>query len=330
MTNFRKKTIREIADMICGNGSKIFTYRSSTYLSQFFEDCDMEHFVHDGSTRNWWVANVLHEILELPTDNPTLPSLEFQTVIQVLMDRADCTEDDPDRQLALSELNASLAREGLEAFYACDNRCYLRNIRTGEEGQPGPVVDRALSQDELERQARLEAFMDAASEDDLIEKVLFPLLQTLRFQRISVTGHKDKALEFGKDLWMKYRLPTGHFLYFGLQVKRGKIDAAARSQNQNVAEIHNQITMMLGSEIFDPDINRKRLVDHVILVAGGEITKQAQNWLGGKLNASQRSQILFMDRADILQLFVIHKVTMPDEAEQQVEDIPVYDLEIPF
>ena len=171
--------------------------------------------------------------------------------------------------------------------------------------------------------------MHAASEDDLIEKVLFPLLQTLRFQRISVTGHKDKALEYGKDVWMKYRLPTGHFLYFGLQVKRGKIDAAARSQNQNVAEIHNQITMMLGSEIFDPDINRKRLVDHVIIVAGGEITKQAQNWLGGKLNASQRSQILFMDRAEILRLFVIHNVTMPDEAEQQDEDIPVDDLGIP-
>ena len=244
MTNSWKKTVREIALMICGNESENFTYRSSTYLSQFFEDCDMEHFVHDGSTRNRWVEDVLHEILELPTDNPTLPSLEFRTVIQVLMDPADCTEDDPDRELALSELNASLAREGLEAFYACDHRCYLRNIRTGDEGQPGPVVDRALSHDELERQARLEAFMDAASEDDLIEKVLFPLLQTLRFQRISVTGHKDKALEYGKDLWMKYRLPTGHFLYFGLQVKRGKIDAAARSQNQNVAEIHNQITMM--------------------------------------------------------------------------------------
>lgn len=323
MTSFRKRTIHEIADMICGNDSDVFVYRSSTYLSNFFEDCDMEHFVHDGSTRKWWVADVLEEILTLPTDNPALPSSEFQTVIQVLMDHADSMEDDPDRQHALAELNASLAREGLEAFYACDNLCYLRNTNTGEEGRPGPVVHRALSQDELDRLARLEAFMDAASEDDLIEKVLCPLLQSLRFQRISVTGHKDKALEFGKDLWMKYRLPTGHFLYFGLQVKRGKIDATARSQHQNIGEIHNQITMMLGSEIFDPDINKKRLVDHVILVAGGEITKQAQHWLGERLNASQRSQILFMDRADILRLFVIHNVTMPDEGELEAEDMPI-------
>lgn len=305
--------------MICGNESKAFIYRSSSYLSQFFEDCGMERYEHDGSTRKWWVSGVLEEILNLPADDPALPSLGFQTVVQVLMDRADCTEADPARQQALLELNVSLAREGLEAFYGADNLCYLRNVGTGAEGRPGPVVERALSQDELDRQARLMAFMDAASEDDLIENVLFPLLQTLRFQRISVTGHKDKALEFGKDLWMKYRLPTGHFLYFGLQVKRGKIDAAARSQHQNIAEIHNQITMMLGSEIFDPDINKKRLVDHVILVAGGEITKQAQHWLGERLNASQRSQILFMDRADILHLFVIHNVTMPDEEDFDTE-----------
>ena len=323
MTNFRKKTIHEIADMICGNESKAFIYRSSSYLSQFFEDCDMEHFVHDGSTRKWWVSDVLEEILALPAEDPALPSLGFQTVVQVLMDRADCTEEDSDRQHALSELNVSLAREGLEAFYAFDNLCYLRNVSTGEEGRPGPVVERALSQDELDRQARLTAFMDAATEDELIEKVLFPLLQALRFQRISLTGHKDKALEFGKDLWMKYRLPTGHFLYFGLQVKRGKIDATARSQHQNVAEVHNQITMMLGSEIFDPDINKKRLVDHVILVAGGEITKQAQHWLGERLNASQRSQILFMDRADILHLFVIHNVTMPDEEGFEEDDMSI-------
>ena len=69
MTNFRKRTIHEIADMICGNESDFFPYRSSSYLSQFFEYCDMERYVHDGSTRKWWVAHVLDEILTLPTEN---------------------------------------------------------------------------------------------------------------------------------------------------------------------------------------------------------------------------------------------------------------------
>ena len=229
------------------------------------------------------------------------------------MDRADHSESDPQREEALVELNKTLTREGLEAFYAEDELCYIRNKKTGQEARPGSIVDRALSKDESDRSRRLEYYLDSASEDDITGKVVVPLLQTLRFQKISSGGHKDKAMEFGKDLWMKYRLPTEHWLYFGLQVKRGKIDAAARNKNENIAEIHRQTLMMLGHEIFDPDINKKRLVDHAIIVAGGEITKHAKHWLGERLDASQRSQILFMDRAEILHLFVIHNVPMPDE-----------------
>ncbi len=320
MTELRKKTVNEIADMICGNDSEIFKYRSSSYLSEFFEDCDMEQYVHDGSTRKWWVASVLDEILKQPTDNPALPGQSFQTVIQILMDRADNAETDPSRHAALSELNMTLAREGLEAFYAEDSLCYIRNTKAGIEGRSGPVVERALSKDEIDRRRRLETFIDAASEDEFTEKVILPLLQTLRFQGISIAGHKDKAMEFGKDLWMKHRLPTGHWLYFGLQVKRGKIDATARTKNENMAEVHHQITMMLGHEIFDPDINKKKLVDHAIIMAGGEITKQAQHWLGERLHASQRSQILFMDRADILHLFIVHNVPMPDQERADTVD----------
>lgn len=335
MIKFRRKTIHEIADMVCGNfenDASFFEYRSSSYLTQFFEDCDMEQYVHGGSTRKWWVAGVLEEILNEPSEHPALPGPGFCTVIQVLMDRADNINEDDRRNGALSQLNATLAREGLEAFYGDDNRCYVRNSKTGIEAKPGPVTDRALSREEKERHQRLEAYIDQASEDELTENILLPLFQTLRFQRISITGHKDKAMEFGKDVWMKHRLPTGHWLYFGIQVKRGKIDSTARSKNENVAEILNQIGMMLGHEVFDPDISKKTLVDHAIIVAGGEITKQAKHWLGERLNASQRSQILFMDRVDILHLFVIHNVLMPDEPDQTDDSNRAYDLddEIPF
>ena len=80
---------------------------------------------------------------------------------------------------------------------------------------------------------------------------------------------------------MRYVLPTQHVLYFGLQVKKGKLDAAGVTQsgNSNVAALLNQITMMIGHEIFDPEVNRRVLVDHVFIVAGGEITKAARNWL---------------------------------------------------
>lgn len=57
---------------------------------------------------------------------------------------------------------------------------------------------------------------------------------------------------------------------------RTPLDASGVSTS-NVAEIHNQVMMMLGHEIFDPELNRRVLVDHAFIVAGGEITKQARN-----------------------------------------------------
>src|SRR5690606_27092250 len=143
---------------------------------------------------------------------------------------------------------------------------------------------------EVERKDRLLKYLDEASEDELIERVLLPLFRQLGFHRITAAGHKDKALEYGKDIWMRYVLPTQHVLYFGLQAKKGKIDSAGSSKgsNANVAEIHTQILMMLGHEIFDPEVSRRVLVDHAFIVAGGEITKAARNWLGNKLDASRR------------------------------------------
>ena len=320
MNRFRARTVNELADMICGNESPYFRYRSSTYLSEFFADCEMEKYVHDGSTRKWWVASILEDILKEPCDTPSLPGFGFRRVIDVLMDPADHTDEDPKRQCALEELNVTLAREGLETFYGGDHRCHLRNTRSGEHSELGPIIDRALSKDETDRCRRLEEYLEAASEDSITKMVVVPLLQTLRFQRISVAGHKDRAMEFGKDLWMKYRLPTRHWIYFGLQVKRGKLDASARTKNENIAEVHRQITMMLGHTIFDPDINKKCLIDHAIVVSAGEITKHAKQWIGERLDASQRSQILFMERSDIVHLFVVYNLELPGDAQIKLEE----------
>ena len=164
----------------------------------------------------------------------------------------------------------------------------------------------------------------------MIKEVLLPLFRQLGFHRVTSAGHKDKALEYGKDVWMKFRLPTQHVLYFGIQAKRGKLDASGVSvaANANVAEIHNQVAMMLGHEIFDPEIGKRVLVDHAFIVAGGEITKAARNWLGNKLDASKRNQIMFMDRDDILNLFVVTNLPLPSGALP--EAAPFDDDDLPF
>ena len=128
---------------------------------------------------------------------------------------------------------------------------------------------------------------------------------------------------------MKFILPTQHVLYFGIQVKKGKLDASGvtKSSQANVAEIHNQVLMMLGHEIFDSELNRRVLVDHAFIVAGGEITKAARNWIGNKLDQAKRSQILFMDRDDIVNLFVVSPLSVP-QVPRELPD--PFDTAIPF
>lgn len=328
---FKERTLLEIADMICGNFGRdksFFRYRSSSYITEFFSDCGTE-YMHDGSTRNRWVAEALREILAGPQPGPNIPPEIFLRVMQTLMDQGDAENEGPTREGALALLNVSLAREGFEAFYGKDKRCYLRHIGTDTIATSSPNPHRPFTEAELERRGQLIKYLDEVSEDELIANVLLPLFKHLGFHRVTIAGHKDKALEYGKDLWMKFTLPTQHVLYFGIQAKKGKLDAAgvSQGQNANVAEILNQVTMMLGHEIFDPEIGKKVLVDHAFIVAGGEITKAAQNWLGGKLDATRRSQVMFMDRNDILNLFVVTNLPVPGKASAEstpFEDDPPF------
>lgn len=328
---FKQRTLMAIADMICGNfktEESFFVYRSSSYLTQLFYDCDTD-YAHDGSTRSYWVADTLRQILDEPHPNAQTPPETFSTVIQVLMDPSDAFNEGSDRAGASALLNSHLAREGFEAFYAEDKTCHLRHIGTNTIVSAVTDPHRPLSASELKRREQLLSYLETVSEDNLIEEVLLPLFRQLGFHRITNTGHRDRALEYGKDVWMRFTLPTQHVLYFGIQAKKGKIDSSGvtKRDNANVAEIHNQLMMMLGHEIFDPEIGKRVLVDHAFIVAAGEITKAARNWLGNRLDASRRSQILFMDRDDILTLYIVTNLplpngAMPEAAVAEDDDFP--------
>lgn len=328
---FKSRTLGQLADIICGNSENdatYFPYRSSSYLSEFFADADTE-YVHDGSTRKWWVADTLDKILQEPQPDALTPPDTFLRVISTLMDQGEALNEDSSRHNALKQLNACLSREGFEAFYAEDSICYLRHMGGSSSPLMAANPHRPFSADELKRREFLELYLSTCSEDQLIEDVLSPMFRQLGFHRISVTGHKDKALEYGKDVWMRFVLPTQHVLYFGIQAKKGKLDSAGRtaSSNANIAEILNQTTMMLGHEIFDPETSRRVLVDHAFIIAGGEITKAARNWLGNRLDATKRSQVMFMDRDDILNLYVVTNTPLPEAALPMAQQL---DDEIPF
>ncbi len=326
---WKKKSLRELADIICGNVDH-FQYRPGSYITEFFRDCDLE-FVHDGSTRWAWVADRLEGVLAHPHLGPTVPPDAFVRIIRAVLDKGEAQDGDPDRSKALAALNVVLAREGWVAFYDERGIGQLRHIATNTVAQ---MVNphRPMTPAELDRRDQLTAYLDKCSEDELIEEVLLPLFRQLGFHRITAAGHKDKALEYGKDVWMKYTLPTLHVLYFGIQAKKGKLDSAGvgKDGSANVAEVHNQVNMMLGHEIFDPELNRRVLVDHAFIVAGGEVTKQARNWIGNKLDAPKRSQIMFMDRDDILNLFIVTNLPLPKGALPPEEAVDPLDDDIPF
>lgn len=331
---WKNRNLKELADIICGNAEagkpNCFRYRSSSYLTEFFEDCDLD-YRHDGSTRWAWVAERLEEVLALPHPSPSTPPDAFIRIIRAVLDKGDAQDGDSDRINALATLNIVLAREGWKAFYDDQGIGQLRHIATNTIAEMANP-HRPFTPAELERKNQLTAYLDKCSEDELIEEVLLPLFRQLGFHRITAAGHKDKALEYGKDVWMKYTLPTLHVLYFGIQAKKGKLDSAGVGKDgaANVAEIHNQVNMMLGHEIFDPELNRRVLVDHAFIVAGGEITKQARNWLGNKLDAAKRSQIMFMDREDILNLFIVTNLPLPKGALPPAPALNVLDDKIPF
>jgi hypothetical protein len=326
---FKDRNLRALAEMVIGDAD-YFPYRSSSYITRFFEECDLD-YVHDGSTRWSWAATRLAELLEQPQPAAhTLPD-QFVHVLRVLMHKSDAQENDPGRSLALEALNKPLSREGFEAFYDEDNMLHIRHIGT-KTISIATNPHRPFTPSELKRRDQLTEYLNKCSEDELIEEILLPLFRQLGFHRISVAGHKDKALEYGKDIWMRYILPTQHVLYFGIQVKKGKLDAAGSTQgsNSNIAEIYNQVLMMLGHEVFDAETSKKALVDHAFIITGGEITKQAKNWLGQKLDASKRSQILFMDRDDILNLYTVCNIPLPSGALAEQKINSDIEDEIPF
>jgi hypothetical protein len=68
-------------------------------------------------------------------------------------------------------------------------------------------------------------------------------------------------------------------------------------------------------------------VDHAFIIAGGEITKAARNWIGGKLDSTKRSQVMFMERDDILNLYIVTSIPLPASIMPKE---PKLDCKIPF
>ncbi|WP_188085260.1 hypothetical protein [Pseudoalteromonas fuliginea] len=105
--------ISKISEMICGDMPfQFFPYRSSSYLTRFFVDLDLD-YVHDGSTRRVWVREVLDEINKKQSPD-NMPSPEMVKVIEYLL-RPDhfLFDDNVDGEKALDAINKCLKTNDL-------------------------------------------------------------------------------------------------------------------------------------------------------------------------------------------------------------------------
>lgn len=182
---FKSRNLRELAEMIIGDADH-FHYRSSSYITRFFEECDLD-FVHDGSTRWSWTSSILEELLQEPQSGPNLLPDSFVKVFQVLMEKSDATDDDPDRSKALSALNKTLHREGYEAFYGENGFLHFKHIRT-QSVSAAPNPHRPFTTAELKKRDDLSNYLDKCSEDELIERVLLP-----SFDNSAITAYPQPA-----------------------------------------------------------------------------------------------------------------------------------------
>ena len=73
---FKNRNLRAIAEAIIGDVEH-FPYRSSSYITQFFEECDLD-FVHDGSPRWAWTAEQVRIIPSVPFPLASFSSLEHK------------------------------------------------------------------------------------------------------------------------------------------------------------------------------------------------------------------------------------------------------------
>ena len=109
--------LTKLAEMICGDAPfTYFPYRSSSYLTRFFHDLDLD-YAHDGSTRRHWVRSVLDELNKKPSLGENIPSREMVQVIEYLLNHNQFIGyQDADHGKAVTTVNDALKSYGLKVI----------------------------------------------------------------------------------------------------------------------------------------------------------------------------------------------------------------------
>jgi hypothetical protein len=145
-----------------------------------------------------------------------------------------------------------------------------------------------------------------------------PLLRHIGFRTAESKGHKDRSLEFGQDVQrMKIQIPTGHWLYFSAQVKKGDIKANTESQNENVEKVLTQTQMQLEWQMPDIETNQNVKPDHILLIVSGDITESAKQYIFNH-SLYQRKRVLLWEKETIIRL--CEERGLPETVQRTITD----------
>jgi len=152
-----------LADFICGDDTSRFpVYRSSSFLTRFFQSIDIDA-VHDGSTRKWWVLEVLKQLA---------PS-QVEKVILRLVDLREYKGDKESLGMAVRTMNDILVMEGLSVGFSGTTPELRRadpiEFDAAELVKVPPVAEEA---DFLEKQFSDDIRIDQLGLDPVITKFL--------------------------------------------------------------------------------------------------------------------------------------------------------------
>ena len=127
-----RPAIMKLSEMICGNEAFThFPYRSSSQLTKFFIDNDLD-FVHDGSTRHVWVQEILNKLNDQSNEHESLPSRDLIKVITSLVNPDYFLFNEKfDHKKAVGDVNKALKTSSLILKEKADGQFLLTTL-TGE------------------------------------------------------------------------------------------------------------------------------------------------------------------------------------------------------
>jgi hypothetical protein len=114
---------------------------------------------------------------------------------------------------------------------------------------------------------------------------------------------------------MKYQIPTGHWLYFSAQVKKGDINSNASQLNKNINHVLNQTYTQLEWEMPDTEANSLVKPDHILLIVSGNITESAKRFIFDH-DLYKRKKVLLWEKEKIIRL--CDEKGLPEQAQNKI------------